>query len=270
MELPANAFKARARRKASRRSACGSASPIAYVAEIARDGGLRLAADRRRARAQRPAQRRSRSCRRSRPIRSHPVVRAGRRRHRAHQAMLDIGAQTLLIPMVETAEQAAGSSPRRAIRPRGMRGVGRRWRARRAGTASTDYLHTADDDICVLRAGRVATRPRRARSDRRGRWRRRRVLRTGRPVGIDGLLGHAGRTRRAEGSRRRHRRRARRGQGARASSRPILHSRAATSRRVRCSSPSASTRDFSAAARARSRRSSVAVGRATEGGGFVI
>lgn len=63
---------------------------------------------------------------------------------------LDIGAQSLLIPMVESAEQA-----RQVVRccryaPAGVRGIGAALaRASRYGRVG-DYIHRAADEICIL------------------------------------------------------------------------------------------------------------------------
>ncbi len=64
--------------------------------------------------------------------------------------VLDIGCQTLLVPMVESAEQAQELV--RAVRypPQGVRGVGSALaRASNFGTIK-DYLKTANDQICLL------------------------------------------------------------------------------------------------------------------------
>jgi len=64
--------------------------------------------------------------------------------------MLDAGAQNLLIPMIDTAAQAADMV--RAVRypPHGIRGVGAALgRASRWNTIP-DYLTTANDQICVI------------------------------------------------------------------------------------------------------------------------
>ena len=63
---------------------------------------------------------------------------------------LDIGAQTIVVPMVETAEQA-GQIVRAALYPpKGIRGVGAgQARASRFG-AIPDYLTTANDEICIF------------------------------------------------------------------------------------------------------------------------
>jgi 4-hydroxy-2-oxoheptanedioate aldolase len=64
--------------------------------------------------------------------------------------MLDIGAQTLLIPMVESAEQAAELV--RAVRypPNGMRGVGSAL-ARASGWNQVDnYFDEVEEQLCLL------------------------------------------------------------------------------------------------------------------------
>lgn len=81
---------------------------------------------------------------------SHPVVRVPNDDPDLIKQVMELGAATLLVPMVETAEQASRAA--RALRypPFGTRGVGSglarssRWRAR------TDYLHEADDEACLL------------------------------------------------------------------------------------------------------------------------
>lgn len=64
--------------------------------------------------------------------------------------LLDIGAESLLIPMVETAEQAAMLVSATRYPPQGIRGVGAGIaRASRWGLVD-DYLTTANDNICLL------------------------------------------------------------------------------------------------------------------------
>ena len=81
---------------------------------------------------------------------AHPVVRAVSGDANLVKQLLDIGAQTLLVPMVDTPEQAAALVAATRYPPHGMRGVGAavarasRWGARR------DYLHVADDEVCLL------------------------------------------------------------------------------------------------------------------------
>ncbi|KTT14290.1 aldolase/citrate lyase family protein, partial [Pseudacidovorax intermedius] len=56
--------------------------------------------------------------------RSHPVVRAVNGDTALIKQLLDIGAQTLLVPMVDTAEQAAALVSATRYRPGGFLGVG--------------------------------------------------------------------------------------------------------------------------------------------------
>ncbi len=64
--------------------------------------------------------------------------------------VLDIGAQTLLIPMVETAEQARQLVRATRYPPNGFRGVGSALARASAFSAIADYLHTADEQICLI------------------------------------------------------------------------------------------------------------------------
>jgi 4-hydroxy-2-oxoheptanedioate aldolase len=63
---------------------------------------------------------------------------------------LDIGAQTLLIPMVESAAQAERIYRATRYPPLGFRGVGSALARASKFAAIPDYLTTADDQICVL------------------------------------------------------------------------------------------------------------------------
>ena len=58
------------------------------------------------------------------PYESHPVVRLPYGETNLIKQVLEIGAQTLLIPMVETAEQAAALVAAMHYPPAGIRGVG--------------------------------------------------------------------------------------------------------------------------------------------------
>lgn len=64
--------------------------------------------------------------------------------------ILDIGAQTILVPMVETKEQAEAMV--RAVRypPHGMRGVGASLARASGFNRIPDYLQTANDEVCLL------------------------------------------------------------------------------------------------------------------------
>jgi len=84
------------------------------------------------------------------PSNSVPVVRPVDDDPAKIKQMLDIGAQTLLIPMIESAEQAQRAYRATRYPPEGTRGVGSAL-ARASGFASIpDYLVTANAQICVL------------------------------------------------------------------------------------------------------------------------
>jgi 4-hydroxy-2-oxoheptanedioate aldolase len=63
---------------------------------------------------------------------------------------LDIGAQSLLIPMVETAEQAAAIWRATRYPPEGIRGVGSALARASRFASIPDYLKTANDQICLI------------------------------------------------------------------------------------------------------------------------
>lgn len=63
--------------------------------------------------------------------------------------LLDIGAQTLLVPFVQSAEEAARAVAATRYPPRGIRGVATVHRANRYGRVP-DYFARADDEMCVL------------------------------------------------------------------------------------------------------------------------
>lgn len=63
--------------------------------------------------------------------------------------MLDVGVQTILVPFVQDAEEAAAAVAATRYPPEGVRGVAGATRASRYGQAQ-DYLRTAGDEICVL------------------------------------------------------------------------------------------------------------------------
>jgi 4-hydroxy-2-oxoheptanedioate aldolase len=62
---------------------------------------------------------------------------------------LDVGAQSLLIPYVQTAEEAADAVAAVRFPPRGVRGVAGVTRASRFGRVA-DYAKRADQEICLL------------------------------------------------------------------------------------------------------------------------
>jgi 4-hydroxy-2-oxoheptanedioate aldolase len=79
---------------------------------------------------------------------SHPVVRPPVGDPVIIKQYLDLGAQTLLIPMVETAEQARKLVSAVRYPPNGIRGVAAA-RASRWGRVS-GYMQDADREICLL------------------------------------------------------------------------------------------------------------------------
>jgi 4-hydroxy-2-oxoheptanedioate aldolase len=84
------------------------------------------------------------------PYNSHPVVRPPQGDHVLIKQLLETGVQTLLIPMVDTAEQAKGLVEAMRYPPHGIRGVGNALaRASRWGRI-TDYTHCANEQMCLL------------------------------------------------------------------------------------------------------------------------
>jgi 4-hydroxy-2-oxoheptanedioate aldolase len=84
------------------------------------------------------------------PYRSHPIVRPVTGDPALIKQLLDIGAQTLLVPMVEDAEQARRLVSAMHYPPQGIRGVGSAVaRVSRWGMRS-DYLDVANDEVCLL------------------------------------------------------------------------------------------------------------------------
>ncbi|MCB1386083.1 MAG: HpcH/HpaI aldolase/citrate lyase family protein [Nitratireductor sp.] len=63
---------------------------------------------------------------------------------------LDAGAQTLLVPMVESADQARALVAAVTYPPRGIRGVGSALARASHFAGIPDYLATADDEICLI------------------------------------------------------------------------------------------------------------------------
>lgn len=63
--------------------------------------------------------------------------------------ILDIGAQSILVPYVQTAEEAEKAVAATRYPPHGVRGVTGSGRAARYGRVG-NYLQTANDEICVL------------------------------------------------------------------------------------------------------------------------
>jgi 4-hydroxy-2-oxoheptanedioate aldolase len=81
---------------------------------------------------------------------SHPVVRVPVGETWIIKQVLDAGAQTVLVPMVESADQARELVRACRYPPFGTRGVGASGaRATRFGLVS-DYVQTADEQVCLL------------------------------------------------------------------------------------------------------------------------
>ncbi|WP_454828116.1 4-hydroxy-2-oxoheptanedioate aldolase [Paraburkholderia xenovorans] len=81
---------------------------------------------------------------------SHPVVRPVRSDVALIKQLLDIGAQTLLLPMIDTPEQAADAVAATRYPPQGIRGVGSALARASRWNRIADYLGTAADELCVL------------------------------------------------------------------------------------------------------------------------
>ena len=81
---------------------------------------------------------------------SHAVIRPPIGETWIVKQLLDIGAQTLLIPMVDS--KAMAEAMVKAVRypPHGVRGVGAALARASAFNRTTDYLQTANDEVCLL------------------------------------------------------------------------------------------------------------------------
>ncbi|KWO42467.1 2-keto-3-deoxy-L-rhamnonate aldolase [Burkholderia sp. MSMB1459WGS] len=84
------------------------------------------------------------------PYHGEPVVRPVNGDPALLKRLLDIGARNLLVPMVDTADEARALVAAVRYPPHGIRGVGSavgrasRWALR------TDYLDVSDDEVCLL------------------------------------------------------------------------------------------------------------------------
>ncbi|GGO55805.1 4-hydroxy-2-oxoheptanedioate aldolase [Roseovarius pacificus] len=81
---------------------------------------------------------------------SQPVVRLPMGEAWAIKQVLDIGAQSLLIPMVESAEQARDLVRATRYPPQGIRGSGAASARATQFSTDLDYIATANDQICLL------------------------------------------------------------------------------------------------------------------------
>ena len=84
------------------------------------------------------------------PSPSQPVVRLRNDDPARVKQALDAGAQSLLIPMIETAEQARRALAATRYPPEGIRGVGASLARASRFSAIPDYLQTANDGICLI------------------------------------------------------------------------------------------------------------------------
>jgi len=93
--------------------------------------------------------------------RSHPVVRVPVGTGEVGTALikqyLDIGAQTLLVPMIDTPEQAAQVVAATRYAPVGVRGMGSALARASRWQAHARYVHEADDQVCVLLQAETVT-----------------------------------------------------------------------------------------------------------------
>ena len=81
---------------------------------------------------------------------SHPVVRLPMGEAWLIKQVLDAGAQTLLIPLVESADQARDLVRAMRYPPEGIRGSGAALARASHFSAIPDYITTANDQMCLL------------------------------------------------------------------------------------------------------------------------
>lgn len=84
------------------------------------------------------------------PYRSQPVVRVVAGETARIKQLLDIGAKNLLVPMVDTAEQARALVAATRYPPQGVRGVGSAVGRASRWSERADYLDIADEEVCLL------------------------------------------------------------------------------------------------------------------------
>ena len=84
------------------------------------------------------------------PYRVHPIVRPVVADVGLIKQLLEIGVQTLLVPMVDTVEQAQRTVAATRYPPRGIRGVGSAAARSSRWSQEPDYVHGADAQMCVL------------------------------------------------------------------------------------------------------------------------
>jgi 4-hydroxy-2-oxoheptanedioate aldolase len=84
------------------------------------------------------------------PYHSHPVVRPVRSDTAIIKQLLDVGAQSLLLPMIDTADQAREAVAATRYPPLGVRGVGSALARASRFNRVPGYLENAASELCVL------------------------------------------------------------------------------------------------------------------------
>jgi len=79
-----------------------------------------------------------------------PVVRPGWNDPIEIKRLLDIGARTLLVPMIQSADEARAAVAATRYPPHGIRGVGSALARASRWNRFPDYLHEANEQMCVL------------------------------------------------------------------------------------------------------------------------
>ena len=137
------------------------------------------------------------------PYATHPVVRIPWNDMVTIKRVLDIGAQSLLVPYVSTPNEAKAAVSFTRYPPAGVRGVAGTTRATRFGRVA-DYARRAHEEICLLVQVETQQALDNIEAHLRSRRRRRRIHRTSRPAR---LARPSGRDRESQGEtadRRRH------------------------------------------------------------------
>ena len=84
------------------------------------------------------------------PYPVHPVVRIAERNPVLIKQVLELGATTLLVPMVDSAQQATELVRAMRYPPQGVRGVGSGLARSSRWSAYPNYLQEANDRVCLL------------------------------------------------------------------------------------------------------------------------
>jgi 4-hydroxy-2-oxoheptanedioate aldolase len=91
------------------------------------------------------------------PYKAQAVVRSVNSDVALIKQLLDIGVVNLLVPMVDTAEQAQALVRATRYPPEGVRGVGAAAARATLWGQKTDYVHTANQGICLLVQAETST-----------------------------------------------------------------------------------------------------------------